>query len=192
MTMIIAAAERRPLRGRSGGHAERPHSFSAPVLPPGSALPPASPGFPGDVASLEEAADHGGRARLPLVGPVLIFRWGSGEGATVQSDIKKEHFQKGTCFRRARERRRPEGPWRRQNGSAALVSVKVRGSDVEGKEHTDTHSSHHHLHSRFLKSSHISVTIATLLSPSLFHSCFFSLFLKRKKIHHSLSYSLSL
>lgn len=65
---------------------------------------------------------------------------------------------------------------------------------MEGKEHTDTHSSHHHLHSRFLKSSHISVTIATLLSPSLFHSCFFSLFffLKEKKIHHSLSYSLSL
>lgn len=66
MTMIIAAAERRPLRGRSGGHAERPHSFSAPVLPPGSALPPA---FPGDVASLEEAEDHGDELAFRSSGP---------------------------------------------------------------------------------------------------------------------------
>lgn len=62
---------------------------------------------------------------------------------------------------------------------------------MEGKERIQTHSSHHHLHSRFLKSSHISVTIATLLCLPLFHSCFFSL-KKKKKIHHSLSYSPSL
>lgn len=50
------------------------------------------------------------------------------------------------------------------------------------------HSSHHHLHSRFLKSSHISVTIATILSPSRFRCCLFLFF---NPSHLSLSLSLS-
>lgn len=70
----------------------------------------------------------------------------------------------------------------RQNGSAALVSETERDRCGRKRTHTDTHSSHHHLHSRFLKSSHISVTIATLLClPLFFIPAFFSPLKKKKK-----------
>lgn len=59
------------------------------------------------------------------------------------------------------------------------------------RTHTDTHSSHHHLHSRFLKSSHISVTMATLLRLPLFFVPAFFFLKKKKSITPSLFCSLS-
>lgn len=80
----------------------------------------------------------------------------------------------------------------RQNGSAALVSETERDRCGRKRTHTDTHSSHHHLHSRFLKSSHISVTIATLLClPLFFIPAFFPSPLKKKNPSLPLLFSLS-
>lgn len=76
-----------------------------------------------------------------------------------------------------------------QNGSTALVCETERDRCGRKRTHTDTHSSHHHLHSRFLKSSHISVTIATLLCLPLF---FIPAFFFPLKKNPSLPLSLSL
>lgn len=102
MTMIIATAERRrsgvaagvtrkgriPSAGRLCRASRHP---SSPAFPPGA-------GFPDDVASLEEAADHGDELAFDSSGPFSIFRWGSGEGATAQNDIKRTTSRRERVF----------------------------------------------------------------------------------------------
>ena len=88
----------------------------------------------------------------------------------------QKHHPQATKKRKKRESWWHFSPWWNQKGSStSIISAKLKGKDEEGKNtHTHIHSSHHHLHSRFLKSSHISVTMATPpLSPSLFRSCVF-------------------
>lgn len=81
--------------------------------------------------------------------------------------------------------------WKQNGIRRARICKSERERCGRKRTQADTHSSHHHLHSRFLKSSHISVTIATLLCL-LFHSCFFFFPpLKKKSISPSLILSLS-
>lgn len=104
------------------------------------------------------------------------FQVGAGGGGECSKRYKKEPLPEGNMFSAC-----PGTPPARGSLAKAkwIRSTCICESERERcgrkRTHTDTHSSHHHLHSRFLKSSHISVTIATLLSPSPFHSCFFPL-----------------
>lgn len=105
MAMIIAMAERRRSGVAAGvtrkGRIPSASPFCRASRHPSATLSPAFPsgaGFPDDVASLEEAVDHGDELASDSSGPFRFSCGGRGRGATVQNDIKRTTSRREHVF----------------------------------------------------------------------------------------------